>query len=108
MEILQHPVLGEMSKVRTVTIYFNGKPILAREGQTVASALMANGIYKLGQSRTLSQARGFYCGNGRCQSCLMTINGVDHERSCRTLVREGMTVTQSSGDPDDRRDRDEN
>ncbi|MEN6414267.1 MAG: (2Fe-2S)-binding protein [Veillonellales bacterium] len=107
MEIVKHPVLGEMPKVKTVTIYFEGTPIVAREGQTVASALMSNGIYKLGHSRNSSQARGLYCGSGRCQSCLMSINGVDHVRSCKTLVREGMVVKQCTGDPDVRRDRHE-
>lgn len=105
MEVVQHPILGQLPKARTVTIYFNGTPLLAREGQTVAAALMAHGIYKLGQSRTLSQARGLYCGSGRCQSCLMTINGVDHERSCRTLVKEGMVVTPNSDEQDGERSR---
>jgi len=83
-----------------VTIYFEGREFRAREGQTVAAALMANGIYKLGQSRNLSQARGLYCGSGRCQSCLMTIDGVEHVRSCITIVRDGMVIKQSIGDPD--------
>ena len=103
MEILNHNVLGEMPKVKIITINFEGKSIVAREGQSVASALMANGVYKLGHSRNLSQPRGVYCGNGRCQSCIMTIDGIENVRSCRTLVREGMIVKQCTGDPDVRR-----
>jgi sarcosine oxidase, subunit alpha len=108
MDIVNHPVLGGLPEGRTVTIDFEGKKLSAREGQTIASALMANGVYTLGHSRKLSQPRGVYCGNGRCQSCLMTIDGVEHVRSCSTLVRDGMTVKQSTGDPDVRRDPHEN
>ena len=100
MNIEKHPVFGGPPKGSPVTIYFEGREFRAREGQTVAAALMANGIYKLGQSRNLSQARGLYCGSGRCQSCLMTIDGVEHVRSCITIVRDGMVIKQSIGDPD--------
>lgn len=93
---------------KLVTIYFEGASFLAREGQTVAAALMENGIYKFGQSRNLSQARGLYCAKGRCQSCLVTIDGVEHVRSCITLVRDGMIIKQSTGDLDVRRDSNEN
>ena len=103
MEIVNHPVLGELPLSKTVTVYFEGKRLEVREGQTVASALIANGIYKFGNSRKLSQARGLYCANGRCQSCLMTIDGAEHVRACSTLVRDGMTMEKNTGDPDVRR-----
>ena len=108
MEIVNHNVFGEMPKVKIITIIFEGKSVLARVGQTVASALMANGVHELGHSRNLSQPRGVYCGNGRCQSCLMTIDGVEHVRSCKTLVKEGMIVKKCVGVPDVRRDLYEN
>ena len=103
MEILNHNILGEMPKVKIITINFEGKSIVAREGQSVASALMANGVHKLGHSRNLSQSRGVYCGNGRCQSCIMTIDGIENVQSCRTLVREGMIIKQCTGAPNVRR-----
>jgi sarcosine oxidase subunit alpha len=104
MDIQNHAILGELSPVKEVTIYFDGSRLTAREGQTIASALMANGVYAFGHSRNLSQVRGFYCGNGRCQSCLVTIDGVERLKSCSTLVRDGMVITQCTGDPDVRRD----
>jgi sarcosine oxidase subunit alpha len=100
MNIESHPVFGNIPEGEPVRIIFEGQEYLARRGMTVAAALMANGIYKLGQSRNLSQARGLYCGSGRCQSCLMTIDGVEHVRSCITIVRDGMVIKQSIGDPD--------
>ena len=100
MEIVNHPVLGKLPKGNTVTIDFEGQKLQAREGQTVASALMMNGINKFGHSRNMSQARGLYCANGRCQSCLMTIDGVEHTRACSTIVRDGMTIAKNTGDPE--------
>ena len=108
MEIANHPVLGILPQDETITIYFEGKELKAREGQTVAGALMAKGVYKFGHSRNLSQARGLYCANGRCQSCLLTIDGVEHVRSCITLVQDGMSIQLSTGDLDVGRNINEN
>jgi sarcosine oxidase subunit alpha len=100
MDIIDHPVLGKLTAKKNITIYFEGKKVLARDGVTVAAALIAEGVYALGQSRNLSQARGMYCANGRCQSCLVNIDGVERVRSCSTLVRDGMIIKQSTRDPD--------
>jgi len=100
MDIIDHPILGKLTAQKSVTIYFEGKKIPARDGITLAAALIAEGVYALGHSRNLSQARGMYCANGRCQSCLVTVDGVERVRSCSTLVRDGMIVTQSTRDPD--------
>jgi sarcosine oxidase subunit alpha len=108
MNIVTHPVLGNLPQAENVAIYFKGKKILARDGQTVAAALISNGIYQFGHSRNLAQSRGLYCGNGRCQSCLVTIDGINHIRSCQTLVRDGMVIETAEGDPDVRSDAHEN
>jgi sarcosine oxidase subunit alpha len=100
MDIVDHPILGKLVAPKHVTIYFEDKKICAREGITVAAALIAEGVYAPGHSRNLAQARGMYCANGRCQSCLVTVDGVERVRSCHTLVRDGMTITPSPRDPD--------
>ncbi|MFD1067514.1 (2Fe-2S)-binding protein [Oceanobacillus locisalsi] len=98
MQIIEHPILGEKSN-EEVTFYFNNQPLKAKKGQTVAAALMANGIRKLGVSRKLFKARGVFCGNGRCMNCFVTIDGLDHVLSCTTLVEEGMKVFSNESDP---------
>ena len=47
-----------------------------RAEQTVASALLGKGVNKLGHSRKLAQARGVFCGNGRCQLSLIILTGL--------------------------------
>ena len=43
MDIIDHPILGKLTTKKNVTIYFEGKKLLARDGITVAAALMSEG-----------------------------------------------------------------
>ncbi|MBU5211604.1 (2Fe-2S)-binding protein [Heyndrickxia oleronia] len=103
MHINNHPILGERLH-DPVTIYFNGNPLRAYKKQTVAAALIANGVKKFGESRKLMQARGLFCSRGRCCSCYMTVNGEDHVRTCMKMVEDKMEIFPNMGDPDVRRD----
>lgn len=84
---------------REIPFYFNGKRLKARQGQTIAAALFANGIKKLSVSRKLQQPRGLFCATGRCCSCFVTVNELEHVLSCMTLVSEGVIVFSSDTDP---------
>ena len=99
MQIIEHPILDKKFN-EEVTFYFNNQPFKAKKGQTVAAALMANSIRKLGASRKFNKARGIFCANGRCTSCFVTINELEHVLSCATLVEEGMRVSSNESDPD--------
>ncbi|NWQ44603.1 (2Fe-2S)-binding protein [Bacillus sp. EB106-08-02-XG196] len=98
MHIENHPVFGNTLQ-EPVTIYFNDQPLKAYKQQSVAAALMANGVKKLGVSRKLVQPRGVFCSRGRCCSCYMTVNGEDHVRSCMTKVEDGMKIYPNLDDP---------
>ncbi|WP_308436476.1 MULTISPECIES: (2Fe-2S)-binding protein [Virgibacillus] len=98
MQMVEHPILGRKFD-QEITFYFNEQPLKAWEGQTVSAALLANGVKELGRSRKLAQARGVYCATGRCCSCFLTIDGLEHVISCTTLVQEGMVVSSNVGDP---------
>jgi sarcosine oxidase, subunit alpha len=55
---------GEIiDRVRTISFSFNGKPASGFEGDTVASALLAQGVVHIGRSFKLHRPRGvFSCG----------------------------------------------
>jgi sarcosine oxidase subunit alpha len=73
-----------------VEFYFDGQPLKAFKGETIAAALMAAGHTV---ARTIdSQPLGVYCNIGVCHSCLMTVNGVKSVRTCRIQVTEGCKV----------------
>ena len=77
---------------RPVTLHFDGRPIAALEGETVAAALSAAGIVAF--RRTASGApRGLYCGMGACFDCVVTVDGRIGQRACLTKVADGMVVT---------------
>lgn len=80
-----------------LTIIVNGRPVQADAGQTVHAALLAAGILALRKSRT-GEPRGIFCGMGICYECLVTIDGVPHQRACMRVVQPGMTVVTDDAD----------
>jgi glycine/D-amino acid oxidase-like deaminating enzyme len=78
-------------------ITFDGRPIPALEGETVAAALAAAGERVL--RRTSGGApRGVFCGMGACFDCLVTIDGRAQQRACMTKVADGMQVGSAAPD----------
>ena len=92
LRVGHHPVLGEMEKGGQVTIYVDGNPLPAREGEPIAAALYANGIKTTRYSAHSGEPRGPFCMIGRCTECAMTVDGVPNVRTCLTPVRDGMRV----------------
>ncbi len=90
--IVHHPILGDAQAGKTVTIYVDGKPLEAVEGEVVLAALFAHGIRVSRTTRITGEPRGMFCGIGRCTDCIMRIDGVPNVRTCLTYVREGMVV----------------
>jgi predicted molibdopterin-dependent oxidoreductase YjgC len=95
--IVDHPVLGKLEDADEIWIIVDGKKIPAREGETVLSALLANGVYFQNVSEKKKAARGLFCGIGRCTGCVMTVDGIPNTRTCVTPVREGMVVNTQHG-----------
>ncbi len=92
----EHPIV-DFDRGREVTIYFNGKPIKAYEGETVAAALYAAGIRVFSRSFRFHRPRGFFCAIGKCSACMMEVDGIPNVRICKVYVRDGMELrTQNS------------
>ena len=74
-----------------VTFEFDGSSVEARQGDTIASALLAHGRRKL---RTGSDGtpRGLFCGIGVCFECVVSVDGDAGSRACLVFLREGMVV----------------
>ena len=43
------------------------------------------------------EARGYFCGMGVCQDCLVTVDGVPNVRACVTPVRDRLRVETQRG-----------
>ena len=79
-----------------VRFSFNGQPVSARAGQSLAAALINAGHIAL-RKTAKGQERGIFCGMGVCQDCLVTVNGNPNIRACMTRAADDLTVT--SQDP---------
>lgn len=80
-----------------VTIEFEGTPIEAREGDTVAAALLASGVVTCGANPVNGQPRAPHCMMGVCFECLMEIERVPNRQACQVIVRDGMQVARQVG-----------
>ena len=96
MRIHEHPIL-KFPKTKELEFTFNGGVYRGLEGDTIASALHAQGVKVLSHSHKHDRPRGFYCAIGNCSSCLMTVNKIANVRICTELLQEGMVVESQSG-----------
>ncbi len=97
MRVLHHPVLGDLETSGTVTIYCDGKPVEALEGEPIAAALINAGITSFRYTQRNHEKRGIFCAIGRCTDCMMIVDGIPNTRTCVTPVRDGMQVQTQDG-----------
>jgi len=64
------------------------------KGDTIASALHANGITTLSHSLRYHRPRGFFCGIGKCSSCFMTVDDIPNVRTCIMPLKENIRVIE--------------
>lgn len=82
------PGLGERALVEFT---FEGQPVTAYAGDSVAMALWASETAAVRNSSREGDPRGVLCNMGICYECLVVVDG-ETVRSCTTLVRTGMNV----------------
>jgi sarcosine oxidase subunit alpha len=93
--IYSHPIL-ELKPAQTVEFTFNGKQLLARKGEMIASALFASGISVFGHHHRDGGAQGIFCANGQCSQCNVIADG-RMVKSCMVQVMPGMVVKSMEG-----------
>lgn len=81
----------------TVRFIFEGRPVEARAGDSVAAALLAAGVLAFRETPVSGAPRGPWCMMGVCFDCLVTVDGVGGRQACMTPAREGMRVERQSG-----------
>ncbi|MGH7103027.1 MAG: (2Fe-2S)-binding protein [Acetobacteraceae bacterium] len=76
---------------RAVRFLFDGVPVEAFDGETVAVALLAAGVRSFGRNRANGARRGMFCAMGICQECIVMVEGRAVE-ACRQPARAGLAV----------------
>ena len=95
--ITRHPILAP-EPAETVTFTWKGRPLNARVGETISSALFAHGERIFSYHPKDQAPQGIFCANGQCAQCLVLADGLP-VKACMKLVRQGMNVEPVSGLP---------
>ncbi|MBL3687471.1 (2Fe-2S)-binding protein [Leucobacter zeae] len=80
----------------TVSAAFEGAPLEAPAGASVAAALISTGRTSWRDSRE-GAPRGLFCGIGVCFDCIVEIDGESGQRACMVPLRDGMDVRRDRG-----------
>ena len=81
----------------SVELWVDGRPVMAREADSVAAALLAAGYLACRTTPVSGSPRGPYCMMGVCFDCLVSVDGVPNQQGCLTPVRSGMQVELQQG-----------
>ena len=82
---------------KTISLMIDGKDVQARDGDTVAAALLAAGIEYCRTTPVSGARRAPYCMMGVCFECLVSIDGIGNRQACLIPAREGMRVETQTG-----------
>lgn len=81
-----HPIL-EIPERKAIPFTWNNRSLQALEGDTIASALFANGVRIFGCHPKDNSPQGIFCANGQCAQC-MVIAGGRQVKACMTHVTQ--------------------
>ena len=98
------PEGDELHGSGSIEFRFDGRRHTGLSGDTIASALAADGVDVLSRSFKYHRPRGVLCGAGRCPNCLVEVDGEPNVRGCVTPITAGMTVRSQNAWPSLRRD----
>ena len=76
----------------TRTLHYRGKTLPGVAGDTVATALYANGVRIFGRSLKYHRPRGLYSLDGECSNTMMAVDGIPNVCAESTLLADGMQV----------------
>jgi NADPH-dependent 2,4-dienoyl-CoA reductase/sulfur reductase-like enzyme len=96
--------LPPQGEERVLSFRWGRRRVRAREGDTVASALLVAGHTILARSVKYHRPRSFLCGVGKCANCLVTIDGKPSQRACMVPAHEGMHVQGQNAWPSPQHD----
>jgi predicted molibdopterin-dependent oxidoreductase YjgC len=81
-----------------VAFTFAGRPMQARQGSSVAAALLENGVLEFRRALRAPGPRAPFCLMGVCFECLVVIDGRRHRQACLTRIAEGMAIEPERAD----------
>lgn len=96
--IEEHPII-DFEKRGEIPFTFNGVELFGREGDTIAAALIANGVKYFRITNKHKEKRSLFCGIGQCTDCSVIVDGVPNIKSCVTELKANQNIkTQGLGE----------
>lgn len=80
-----------------VTVYIDGQPVEAEEGESVAGVLLRQKTLVSRTTPVLNSPRAPFCMMGVCFDCLAIVDGAPSTQSCLVTVKEGMRIERQHG-----------
>jgi sarcosine oxidase subunit alpha len=96
MNRLNHLPTLRIDPSEKLSLTYGGKTLTGFSGDTVATALFANGIRIFARSLKYHRPRGLYSLDGECSNTLMNIDGVPNVRAENTLLKNNMKVKEQN------------
>jgi sarcosine oxidase subunit alpha len=75
-----------------LSLTYRGKGLKGLAGDTIATALYANGVRIFSRSLKYHRPRGLYSLDGECSNCLMEVDGIPNVRAETSLLQDNMKV----------------
>ena len=91
------PEAVEQGAATMVELTIDGRAVEAREGDSVAAALIAADAVACRTTPVSGRPRGPYCMMGVCFDCLVVLDGRPNQQACMITVRQGMKVMRQEG-----------
>jgi predicted molibdopterin-dependent oxidoreductase YjgC len=76
---------------------FDGREVRARDGDSIATALLAAGEQVTRTTPVGQTPRGPFCMMGACFDCLAEVDGVGGVQTCLVPAQPGMVVNRQIG-----------
>jgi predicted molibdopterin-dependent oxidoreductase YjgC len=90
-------VLPANEQRHAIDIFVDGQIISAREGESLAVALLNAGAVPFRHTPVSGQPRAPLCLMGVCFDCLVEVDGAQNVQSCMVQVHAGMRVCRPHG-----------
>jgi len=96
--IQQHPIL-DIPVRREIAFTWQGQDMRGYEGETIAAALIANGVSVFGHHHKDGAPQGIFCANGQCAQCMVFADCAPL-KACVALLKPGMRIEPADGLPE--------
>ena len=81
-----------INREQPIRFNYGGQSYKGLEGDTIGTALYANGTRIFSRSLKYHRPRGLYSLDGECSNTCMEVNGIPNVRTENTLLKTGMSV----------------